>query len=408
MKKNKKISPLKISVIFCGIGLIYITLTAFSPIKRNIIKENRINILLLGISETDYAKFAEVIKIISYEPVTGFFDIISIPRDTMIKVDKDISWRGFQKLDEVYSRYRRKHNNPNKLFLEFKSKIEEFMQNYLSIDYYVQVDYKAFEEFIDELGGIELEVVKKMDYDDTAQNLHIHISTGINKFNGKQALKYVRYRDKLRGDIARQERQHKFLRIVLEKLKYPGTLPRVPSLVSAVKRNVNTNMSLADILVLVDELRNMEIKNFRIQKIPGEPVMRWSKSYWKADDVKLKEVLDVVENSYRINMPVREVNKQAKLNRRITAEVWNATNRKDIARNLSIYLRKRNVDVVRWGNYGVYKKYTQVISRTGDLRPAREVSEIIGTRNLKTELDKSRMVDINIVIGSDFKPLWEK
>jgi hypothetical protein len=122
----------------------------------------------------------------------------------------------------------------------------------------------------------------------------------------------------------------------------------------------------------------------------------------------LRETLDVVLNSQQINLPGIVADKKSRLNSRITAEVWNATNKEDLARSLTQYLRRRNVDVVRYGNYGVYKKYSQIISRTGDLKPVRRVAKIIGCNNIKTELDSSRMVDINIVIGSDFKPLWKE
>lgn len=410
MKKNRYlISNPTVYILFitCMLGVFSIAATSSSSVKGQLLKGKRINILLLGISETDNARFAEVVKLISYEPVTGFLDIVSIPRDTMMPVPYKVTWKRIQKLDEIYSRYFRRHKDPFELFNVFKIKIEDYLENYFSIDYYLQIDYMAFVDFVDTLGGVNIEVLNKMDYDDNAQDLHIHISTGTRLFNGEEALRYVRYRDKIRGDIGRQDQQHKFLRAVMEKLKTPESVLRVPGLIRSVIKNVDTNFTLSDLFVMADELRSFELKNFRVQKIPGEPVIKWGKSYWQVNREGTREVMDVVKNSQLINLPSVAVDKKLKISSRITVEVWNGTNKQNFARNLTEYLRKRNVDVVRYGNYGSNKKYTQIISRTGDLKPAREVSRIIGCRNIKTELDSSRMVDLNIVIGSDFDPLWK-
>ncbi|MBN2407498.1 MAG: LCP family protein [Elusimicrobia bacterium] len=391
------------------ISLVFVLITLFSPVKKALVCSKRINILLMGISETDYAKFAEVIKIISYEPVTGFLDIVSVPRDTMIPVSTDITWKGIQKLDEIYSRLEREYGaDTTVLSGEFRDVLEKFLDNYLEINYYIQVDYRSFVDFIDKLGGVEIDVQRRMQYTDKAQNLHIDISTGVQKMNGEQALKYVRFRDKIMGDIERQDRQHKFLKQVLQKVKSPSIIPKVPVLIKAVADNVDTNLSFADILVLADEIRNIDLDNFRIQKIPGKPVTKWGKSYWEVDEMAVREVLDVVRNSQLVNLPELKIDVNSRLSDTITAEVWNATDTGNMARDLTDYLRKRNVDVVRYGNFGAYKKYTQIISRNGDLASAREVSRIIGCRNIKTELDTSRMVDINIVIGHDFRPPWKK
>ncbi|MEA3506136.1 MAG: LCP family protein, partial [Elusimicrobiota bacterium] len=386
----------KIITVTLAAGFLFIAVTAFSPVKREQLSGRRFNILLLGVSEIDHTRHAEVIKIISIEPSTMFFDIVSVPRDTMIPVDYEVTWKMIQKADEIYARYRRTFKDDENIFEEFSAKLERFIDNRLKLDYYFKINYRAFVDIIDSIGRVELEIVRPMFYEDTAQDLKIDISSGTQKLDGKEALKYVRYRDNITGDIGRLARQHKFLEALIQKLKSPLILTKFPGLISAAVRNIDTNLSWPDVLTFIDVARRVEFGNVRFQQLPGEPEMRWGKSYWNVDAERMSEIMDVVNNSKFINMPAADVDTDSALARPVTAEVWNASDKTNYARRLTDYLRKRNVDVVRYDNYGAYKRYTQIVSRNGELKPAREVARIIGCRNIKTEIDMNRMVDINV------------
>ncbi len=396
----------KFIIAATAVGVLFVTLTVFSPVKRSILRGDRINILIVGVSEVDNVRHADVVKILSYEPVTGFFDIVSIPRDSMISVSGDVTWRRIQKLDEVFARIDRKHDNPDRVFEKFKLKVEDFLRGF-EFHNYLEISYAAFTDFIDELGGIEMDILREMKYEDKSQDLYINFSTGRYLLNGENALKYVRYRDDVRGDIGRLKRQHAFINAVLNKIKSPEGALSFYRALRAANENIETDLGILDFSVIADEARNFNLQNYRVQKVPGEPVMRWGRSYWQADKRRLNDVMDVVKNSHLINLPAAKADTGKRVSTRVTAEVWNATGKSGLAREMTEYLRRRNVDVVRYGNYGVRRRHTQIISRTGDLKPAREVANIIGCRNIETNLDFSRMVDINVVIGEDINKVWE-
>ncbi len=404
-----KLSIFSVPAFLIFLGLCYIALTAFSPVKRQVISGDRINIVLLGVSDFDYARIAEVIKLVSYEPRTGFLDVVSIPRDTRISVPSAVSWRGFQKLNEVYSRLGRTSSSKKQHIEEFNKVLENLLNDRISIDHYFVVDYRAFTDFVDAIDGVRIEVNSPKYYVDRAQDLYIDISTGIHIMEGEEALKYVRYRDRIRGDIGRQVRQHKFLHSVFDKFKSPEIITKIPSVIKAVLENVETDLKFQDIAAIADEIRSFKLENFRVQQVPGEPDMRWGISYWEIDRRGLDEIVEVVINSQEINLPIPAADRRRRLSRVITAEVWNASGRVGIARDTTRYLRERNVDVVRYGNYGVRRTHTQIISRRGDRsaeQGAREVGAMLGCRNISTDIDTSRMVDINVVIGEDFNPPW--
>jgi len=76
----------------------------------------------------------------------------------------------------------------------------------MQIDRVVVLDYEAFQKTIDSLGGVEVFVPRKMDYDDFRGNLHIHLKKGRQTLNGYDAMCYARYRHG-DDDFKRQERQ---------------------------------------------------------------------------------------------------------------------------------------------------------------------------------------------------------
>lgn len=76
----------------------------------------------------------------------------------------------------------------------------------INIDRVVVLDYEAFQKMIDSLGGVEVFVPRKMDYDDYRGNLHIHLKKGRQVLKGYDAMCYARYRHD-DSDFKRQDRQ---------------------------------------------------------------------------------------------------------------------------------------------------------------------------------------------------------
>ena len=399
----------KLFVILAAAGLAFLAVTALSPVKRDIMAGRRINLLVAGVSESGGSRSLEALNLISYEPVTGFIDSLAIPEATMIGVPHEITWRRVQRLDEVFARiYRECSGDSTEVISGMKRVVEELLGGRVEIGYHLVFDYAAFEDLVDALGGITIEVHEHMEYEDRSAGLLIDIPAGLQELCGAQALNYVRYRGGARGDAGRRERHQVFKEAVARKLKASSSVLRSPAIVRAVLSNVETNLNAPDVLALTDELRGTGMRNFRKQVLDGETVTRWGRDYWAVNRDILGDVIDIVANSHLLNMPRAPADREALASRRITAEVWNATNRPGLARDLTEYLRRRNVDVVRYGNFGAFRKHTQIISRTGDLNTAREVAIIIGCRNIVTDIDMGRMVDINVVIGSDIKELWRE
>jgi polyisoprenyl-teichoic acid--peptidoglycan teichoic acid transferase len=95
------------------------------------------------------------------------------------------------------------------------------------IDRVITLNFEAFQELINTVGGVNLTVDKAMKYDDNAGNLHIDIKPGPQHMNGYQAMGFVRFRH-ADSDLMRQKRQQQFLLALEQQLKSnPGKVDDV-------------------------------------------------------------------------------------------------------------------------------------------------------------------------------------
>ncbi len=397
-----RISTEKLILVFVLIStFLFVFFSSASEVFQFIRQGKRINILVLGCDELKFAKHADVIMLISYEPKTRFLDVLSIPRDTKVPCPEEFSWRGYRKISEIYAMVYKKSKIPGEACLFSKEIVENVLE--MGIPFYLQIDYQGVANIVDIVGGITINIDEAMDYDDDAGDVHIHFTVGEKTLDGRELLEYVRFRDRLLGDRGRIERQQKVLKVLTNKLKDGKILLKFPEAYRKVKGNICTNLTFWDFLALADEVRNFDYKNLRVQTLPGTSEYIRGMDYWVVDEKSAEEVVQVILNSYRIGRKVYlPVYSGERLNRIVKVEVWNATERKDLAYDVQRRLREYGIDAVRWGNFGIYKKYTTVIDRLGDVELAHKVARIVGSSVVKTEIDKTRFVDLSIVLGSDY------
>lgn len=396
-----KLSPEKYliltsSIIFC----LTLFLVVKSPLIRLIERGKRINILVVGADELRYARHADSIILVSYDPKKRFVDMLSLPRDTLFY----LGWRR-RKLSEVYAYQYNKTKDEKKSCIFLKEAIEKLLdkEGKIKIPYYVQVNYSCFREIIDSLGGVKINIDQDMDYDDYAQDLHIHLKKGIRRLSGDESLQYIRFRQDVLGDEARIKRQQAFCKLLTKKVASPIFSLSIARISKSLSKNTHTNLNFWNFLVLLNEARLFKMQNLRTQIFPGESKNIGGRSYWVLEKEKKREIVQVI---FEKGLLSREVFTSPIISenepQHIVAEVWNATNRKDLAYNLSRYLRSKGIDVVKWGNFGTYRNHTTIIDRTGNLKIAYRVAKLVGSNLVDTEIDKNRLVDISVVIGEDF------
>lgn len=160
----------------------------------------------------------------------------------------------------------------------------------IPVDYFVKLNFDAFMDIIDALGGVDVDVpfsFSEMDSDD--RKGAIQINEGVQTLNGEEALAYVRMRKSdPRGDLGRGDRQKQVLEAIIEKSASFSTITRFDDLLQSLEGNLLTNLSFGNILSLhpyASGLRNIESLT-----ISGEGIRLNRIFYYELDEEALAEV----------------------------------------------------------------------------------------------------------------------
>ena len=201
--------------------------------------------------------------------------ILSVPRDTRVK----IKGHGFDKINAAYA------YGGHRLT---QSTIEDLLG--VEMEHYVIINVNAFTKIIDAIGGIDINVEKRMYYEDPWDDnggLVINLYPGQQHMDGNTAITYVRYRDE-EGDIGRITRQQKFMKAVMDKLTSPSIIPRIPAIIGQVVDSINTDLSVKQMIEFMAALKEAQSNGLQTEMLPGRPMYIGGVSYWIPDLSKLR------------------------------------------------------------------------------------------------------------------------
>ena len=170
--------------------------------------------------------------------------LVSIPRDTVVKYNGT-----FMKLSAAYS-------------YGGVEAVSQCVQNMLAvpIHYYVSVDTRAFREIVNEIGGVYFDVPVNMDYEDSADDLYIHIKKGYQLLDGEQAEGVVRCRNCYdNADIGRTATQRAFLTALVKQTVTLSNVTKVTSLINILNTYVETDMELSQMVYFGTQAVGMDL-----------------------------------------------------------------------------------------------------------------------------------------------------
>ena len=215
-------------------------------------KEQFYTFLIVGLDE---GFNTDTIIVASYDGLKQKANLISIPRDTLVNVKRPL-----KKINAAYpvgARNGDKSEGMAQLQREIKT-IIGFVP-----DFFLLVNFSAFTELVDAIGGVDVEADINMVYDDPVQNLHINIPKGQQHLDGINALRFARYRKGGSGyrtlsDYERIENQQKVIKAVLTQLLKPENILKVPEFIEIFNNNVFSNLDSGNILWFAGEINKIK------------------------------------------------------------------------------------------------------------------------------------------------------
>ena len=227
------------------------------PVPQAVFSKDRIYVLLLGIDYNyddkgmPYSKGArsDTIMVAGLDFPTKSMKMVSVLRDTEANVNGHDA-----KINEAYA----EGGEPlsDKIVGDFLGM--PATERGTHFDRYVIVKINAIKDFINAIGGIDVPVTQKMDYDDSWGHLHIHFKPGLVHMNGEQAQGYMRFRHDACSDPCRTKRQQQVIHLAIQKLKAQklNDLAHISDLIGVMQRDVETNMTTDEIKSLAWAFRD--------------------------------------------------------------------------------------------------------------------------------------------------------
>lgn len=148
------------------------------------------------------------------------------------------------------------------------------------VDRYVRIDLQAVKRLADALGGVEVNVPKRMVYTDNSQGLFIDLYPGPQLLKGEQLEGFLRFRHDELGDLGRMDRQKLVLAQVFKKLGQPTTLTQLPALLKVAGDDVKTDLSGLEMGQLLTAMAGTKLST---SQLPGRIFWQNELSYWMPD-----------------------------------------------------------------------------------------------------------------------------
>ncbi|MDP4143882.1 MAG: LCP family protein [Bacillota bacterium] len=388
------------SIILCIIvgaaAYFYVFLSSISGNSRDINASavaagsgQSVNILIAGMdagiagtSDGDNTKKADTIFLVNYDTKNKKANIISIPKDTMIK-DKGKR----QKLSASVS-----YGGADYLTKNIESLLG------VKVNYYVQVDYEGFINIVDSFGGVDMKINNDMNYDDPNQNLKIHFIKGETvHLDGSKAEEFFRWERNndgtglADGDLGRIKNQHALLSQVIQKLERKSTFFKAPKILSTFSKNIETNMTPAEIIKYAKAMYGLKREDISISTLKGAEVHIEDENYF-------------IVNSKQDSIAAFKNMKEVTVNKaNLKLQVLNSTAKNGLAKTFAENISKKgytlsNITTGNAAKKGLDSKVT-IYAAKEEYIPA--IKDDLGINNVEFVPQKSGKFDIIIVLGND-------
>lgn len=380
--------------------------------------------LILGIStDQENVDLTDTIIVASYNPNTQKATLLSIPRDTYTG-KTPAKATAYEKINALYSRKHRPDET-----LEAVNEITG-----LDIKYYVVVETEALIKLVDVIGGITFDVPIDMNYDDTSQNLHIHLKAGEQKLDGDKAEQLVRFRHNNDGtsypeeygdnDTGRMRTQREFIMQVIKQTAKPENIFKIGEILEVAKEYVITNIDFEVAKDYVPYAVEFNTDDLLTASLPGTNTNKNTSGTWifihdkKATKTLIQELFydrdnteestesgEATTNNIDSNTSlINSTNNTSTSNKKgnIKIEILNGSGDSKKLQKAVSEIEGAGYKVTRTGTTNSTSKTTIIDKKDVSNTLLQNMKEVLGTGVIQNSQSSSSKVDVTIIIGKDY------
>jgi len=255
--------------------------------KNTLQNLDRLTFLVLGESGGN----TDTMMVWTYDPKTQDASVLSVPRDTFVGSNPSKA-RASDKINEAY----KSGTDP----MNAVKAVNQITG--LNIQNYILIDTNGIKALVDEIGGINFNVPINMDYDDTSQNLHIHLKKGMQPLNGAQVEALTRFRHNNNGttypsdygveDFGRERTQRDVIKTIAAKMINIKNVTRIGSIINILKSHVKTNMDLNSVKDYIPYAMDINLDSVKMEQLPVTPKTLNGISFVVYDKAATKTLID--------------------------------------------------------------------------------------------------------------------
>lgn len=377
-------------------------------------KKERVNILLLGVDrdparlEQGEPPLSDTMIVVTIDPLTKQVGMLTLPRDLLVT----IPGLGDRKINAAYS-----HGSMRDITGPGLVQASVEYNFGIPIHYFAEVDLEGFEQAIDTIGGVTIDVqspIKDDEYPGEAFNYtRAYFPSGLQHMDGATALRFSRTRHD-DNDFARGNRQQQMLMSLREQAIQLNLITKANQLLKDLGGTVRTDLSPTETLQLAKlgtEIKGSDIHSYSLLSATTE--QNDANGYylipeWTAVHGIIKQMIPEASPSLSPSKesPVRNSDEP---DRQASILVQNATNIDGLAGSAADKLQQAgfpNVTAEQSLETGSHPT-SLIINYSGTNATAQRISELLGIPARYIEQGDQSLAgehDLVVVMGDDTPP----
>ncbi|WP_066384154.1 MULTISPECIES: LCP family protein [unclassified Anabaena] len=329
---------------------------------------------------------ADVMLLVRFDPETKKIAMLSIPRDTRTEIEG----YGMRKINAANV-----EGGP-----ALTAKTVSNLVGGAGIDRYIRINVLGVGKLIDALGGVTVYVPKDMKYRDDSQHLYINLKAGKQHLNGDQALQLLRFRHDELGDIGRIQRQQMVIRALIDQTLNPATVAQLPQILNVVKDNIDTNLTVEELVALLGFGVRTNRANMQMFMLPGRfsENGEYDASYWIPSK---RSITKLMSQHFGLDT-LSEYQPTDPASVRVAIQDSTGSDRSQLRPLI------QTLQSAGYRNIYIYKPWseplevTNIIAQQGDADSAESIRTTLGFGEVRVESTGSLNSDISIQVGRDW------